>query len=267
MKPIKLYWCREKGRDNPEKQNFGDYLSPLLVERLAGRKVEYAPIHKADLVAIGSVLERERKAKHWGIVPRKLHIWGTGSGVPDISFSGRHHYHAVRGALTLAQITSPSSVPALGDPGLLAPLLLEQASYSKKYSIGLIPHYADMNEPAVAKLLASPLNIHLINVFSPVKQVLEEIASCDFILSSSMHGLIVADAFKVPNKWLLFSEGRISQYKFHDYYTIFDIFDQKPALPEQILNNSKIIKEIIENYRRPHIEMRKEALINSFPSL
>jgi len=77
---IKLYWCRGKGRSDPNQQNFGDYLSPLLVEMLAGKPVVYAPINRAEMMAIGSILPRERKAKRF-FLPHRLHIWGAGDGV------------------------------------------------------------------------------------------------------------------------------------------------------------------------------------------
>ena len=63
---IRLYWCRGRGRNDPAQRNFGDYLSPLLVEMLSGKAVRYAPVHRADMMAIGSILPRERKAKRFG---------------------------------------------------------------------------------------------------------------------------------------------------------------------------------------------------------
>lgn len=268
MKPIKLYWCRGEGRSDAGKQNFGDYLSPMLVEVFSGRRTEYAPVHQADLMAVGSILGRESKAKRWGI-PRRLHVWGTGTGSEHARYSGRHHYHAVRGALTLGQIDGLRSSPALGDPGLLAPWVLgdRRARIAKKIRVGLIPHYADQAEPAVAELLASIPNARLINVFSPVEQVLEEIASCDFVLSSSMHGLIVADSFGVPNQWLLLSRGRISEYKFADYYSAFGISGIKPVAPQDILRGEWSLEQLAAGYARPALGTIQENLIGSFPEL
>lgn len=119
MSPIKLYWWRGEGADDASQRNFGDYLSPLLVEMLASRSVLYAPPEKADLFAIGTILKKERKARNW-FFPRRLHIWGSGAGDASESFSSHHHYHAVRGSFTRSLIRSGfSGVPVLGDPGLL----------------------------------------------------------------------------------------------------------------------------------------------------
>lgn len=270
MKSIKLYWCRGEGRSDPRKQNFGDYLSPLLVEIFSGRKVEYAPVQQADLMAVGSILGRESKAKRWGLFPRRLHIWGTGTGSEQAHYSGRHYYHAVRGTLTRDQIDGLHGSPVLGDPGLLAPWVLgeREQPVAKRIRVGIIPHYADQAEPAVAELLAAIPGARLINVFSPVKQVLAEIASCDFVLSSSMHGLIVADSFGVPNQWLLLSRGRISEYKFADYYSAFGISGIQPLLPQTVLQGGEgLLERLRADYARPGLAQIQQALVGSFPEL
>lgn len=268
MKPVKLYWCRGEGRSDSNKQNFGDYLSPLLVEVFSGRKVEYAPVQQADLMAVGSILGRESKAKRWGVLPRRLHIWGTGTGCEQALYSGRHYYHAVRGALTCGQIDGLQGSPVLGDPGLLAPWVLgdRQKSVAKTIRVGIIPHYADQTEPAVAELLTAIPGARLIDVFSPVRRVLEDIACCDFVLSSSMHGLIVADSFGVPNQWLLLSRGRISEYKFADYYSAFGITGVKPLLPQDVLQGGPaLLERLTVGYARPGLEQIQQGLIGSFP--
>lgn len=270
MKPLKLYWCRGEGRSDVGKQNFGDYLSPLLIERFSGRKVEYAPVQNADLMAVGSILGRERKAKHWWGGRRRLHIWGAGTGSEQARYSGHHYYHAVRGSLTLDQIENAPSNIALGDPGLLAPWVLDRTGVklAKKIRVGIIPHYADQTEPAVAELVAGIPGSKIIDVFSPVHQVLEEIASCDFVLSSSMHGLIVADSFSVPNHWLLLSRGRISEYKFADYYSAFGLANVPPLLASEVLEGKgNLLGRIADAYSRPGLEGIQEGLIKAFPQL
>ncbi len=69
---IKLYWWQGEGSNDSSKQNFGDFLSPLIVGMLSGKKVVYAEPKDADMIAIGSILSRERKAK--GLF-RKRELW------------------------------------------------------------------------------------------------------------------------------------------------------------------------------------------------
>lgn len=265
MKPINLYWCRGRGRTDVNQQNFGDFLSAELVSLFSGREVVYAPIQKADMIAVGSVLGREKKAKNWGI-SRTLHIWGTGSGDEVAEYSGHHLYHAVRGLRTRAQIKGLKSMPVLGDPGLLSPWLIKKPA--KKYKVGVVPHFSHHNTPEIDALLKMIPGAHFINVFSPVKQVLEEIASCDFVLSTSMHGLIVADSFGVPNQWIWLGRDPICHFKFSDYYTSYGLFNQDPVSVKDMLDDGTWnVDTYMENYRRPGLEAMQHNLIASFPTI
>ncbi|MBH8611567.1 polysaccharide pyruvyl transferase family protein [Pseudomonas mohnii] len=262
---IKLYWCRGKGRDDSSQQNFGDYLSPLVVEMLAKKTVVYAPIQKAELMAIGSIMNREQKARRF-MMPRRLHVWGAGTDSPDCSFSGRHYYHAVRGFKTREQITSLKGDPALGDPGLLANHWWDgRPRPQKRFKVGIIPHYVDHDNQVVRQLSEMP-GVNVINVFWPVEQVLKSIQECEFIISSSMHGLIVADSFGVPNRRVKFSEGKISDYKFVDYYSVFGM-EEPPCLTAQELLEvqSEHFTERFSGYSRSGLENVQKCLIKSFP--
>ncbi|MBI6882621.1 polysaccharide pyruvyl transferase family protein [Pseudomonas putida] len=264
MKPIKLFWCRGRGRTDSAYQNFGDYLSANVVEVASGRPVVHAGIKDADMIAIGSVLNREKKAKSWGF-PRKLHIWGTGSGSADDTFSGRHYYHAVRGHSCLKQINNLSASPALGDPGLLASMVVKKST-RKTARIGLIPHISHQGSSEIRALQSLVPGVKIINVFSPVKQVLEEISSCDFVLSSSLHGLIVADSYGVPNQWLSMKRDAGWEYKFRDYYSSFGLMDPTPVSPAQILMDRQWSEEsIAEGYLRPGLGDIQEGLLKAFP--
>jgi hypothetical protein len=59
-----------------------------------------------------------------------------------------------------------------------------------------------------------------------IDRVLEEITKSQFILSSSLHGLIIAHAYQVPAIWIRHSdlgEGNNVCFKFHDYFSSVDI--------------------------------------------
>src|SRR5690606_29993059 len=125
-----------------------------------------------------------------------------GTASPECTFSGRHYYHAVRGKKTLEQISSLRGLPALGDPGLLAAHWWEgRAKPAKHYRLGVIPHYVDKAHPIVSHL-SKMQGVCVIDVFADVEEVMRSIQQCDFVISSSMHGLIVSDAFGVPNRRL-----------------------------------------------------------------
>lgn len=264
---IKLYWCRGKGRDDAAQQNFGDYLSPLIVEMLSGKSVVYSPINKAEMMAIGSIMNRERKAKRF-MLPRRLHVWGAGTDAPGLSFSSRHYYHAVRGEKTREQVDGLKSQPALGDPGLLsAQWWGGRPVPAKRHRVGLIPHYVDKENPYLQQVATLP-GVKLIDVFSPVEEVLRQIQECEFVISSSMHGLIVADAFGVPNRRVRLSQGKVSDYKFVDYYSAFGL-GEPVALEAQdlLLLASKDPAVMIGEYQRPGLEVLQHGLVGSFPHL
>jgi len=261
---IKLYWSLGSGRDNPSRRNFGDYLSPLIVEAVSGKQVEYAPLSRADLMAIGTILIRERKARFLGF-KRKIHVWGSGCGQEDESFSGRHYYHAVRGAETLRRIEGNVGPVALGDPGLLAPLLLKKA-VAKQYKIGFVPHYVDKSLPTVVEFIEKNKEVHFIDVHKPPIQVIEEIAACEFVISSSMHGLIVADAFKVPNVRIRLSARVKSELKYGDYYSAFGIQQPKPIEAEDLGDFISKASLYYENYCRPDLDSVFSGLLKSFPA-
>ncbi|HCV12636.1 MAG TPA: polysaccharide pyruvyl transferase family protein, partial [Candidatus Accumulibacter sp.] len=134
-----------------------------IVGMVSGRPVVHAPVASADMLAIGTILKRERQARRF-LLPRRLHIWGSGAGDASERFPGRHHYHAVRGRHTLAAIAGGGQGTALGDPGLLVGHYWSgRPRPPKRHALGVIPHFVDQDSAAVAELLRKP-GARLINV-------------------------------------------------------------------------------------------------------
>jgi len=55
-------------------------------------------------------------------------------------------------------------------------------------------HTLDKNEEIFKKMLEYYPNSKIIDVQNNPKQVLKEISMCEYIISTSLHGLIVADS-------------------------------------------------------------------------
>lgn len=212
-----------------EGRNFGDALSPLLVSRLSGFPVRKAHPAYAELCATGSILypgtfwgkkTLKSRVREW--MAPNLTIWGSGFVTTlDGKSAGERirstRVVAVRGQLT-KQILMDGGYAAegavLGDPGLLYPMLLD-AMPEKRYELGVIPHYTD-------QVLKRKTEGHVIAVLDedPFK-TLEEIAACHRVVSSSLHGLVVAHALGIPAAYAKV-EG-IDDFKFRDYFSAFEM--------------------------------------------
>ncbi|MBL6911068.1 MAG: glycosyltransferase [Pirellulales bacterium] len=233
-KPISLYYC------NPKKQhNFGDQLTIDLVMCLTGQPVRCASTEEATHVGIGSPLEqflqRKSSPRSFG---KPLSVWGTGF----IASEGQHPHlkeditgrfirplqlNAVRGLLTLERLREMGldiSKAAIGDPGLLAKLLVPKKTVRKKYQLGLIPHYVDKKEPIFSLLQKRFKPSKLICVEQKPTSFLADLQQCDVIISSAMHGLTAADSLGIPNIRTKVSD-RITggDYEFLDYYSAFNL--------------------------------------------
>ncbi|MBN2468213.1 MAG: polysaccharide pyruvyl transferase family protein [Deltaproteobacteria bacterium] len=258
MKKLKLYWSRSK-------PNFGDCLSPIICEMLSRRPIVYAGKRECDLVALGSLLDRFRES--W--FHPKVHIWGTGFIEKVSPRRTRFHYHALRGRHS-AGLLKGCETEVFGDPGLLADRIWPELKKSKKkYHIGIIPHYEDRELSSVGVIADKFRKVTVINAFDDVKTVIATIAACEFVFSSSLHGLVVSDAFGVPNAWMKLSDKVCgNNFKFYDYYSAFDIPLQKvkPFTINAMLSlKDKDVEVLKAKYERPSLHVMKEKLVGSFP--
>lgn len=265
----------------PQIPNMGDLLNKDMLEDLFNIKVVRRNLAGCNLIAIGSALDHimysefpeiRAKQKIERLINNNVHIWTSGfirgNAQKDLGIIYKHvHIHALRGELTLRrmekQLGRKLDVP-LGDGGLLAQNWI--ACYpDKEYEVGIIPHFKEQNYPIVKKLLNNYENSTFIDLRDDPKSVVEKIGKCKLVISSSLHGMIVADSFHIPNIHItltndMFGDGN----KYNDYLSAFGVthtpFDcSKGDMPtlKEIINNYKIDSEIVE--------LKKEQLFNSFP--
>jgi hypothetical protein len=257
--PIRLYWWNAR-------PNFGDALSELVTSYASGRRVEWAAQRQADLFAVGSLM---RMANSVGVGRRPpmdpLVIWGTGA-MEDIRFdllAERAHVAAVRGPLTAAVLGLESAV--LGDPGLLAQEATGFAA-SGDIAIGVIPHFKTV--PAVRSVLEDAVNkdLVIIDPCDPLDMVLRQISACRLIVSSSLHGLVVADSFGIPSVWM--EPGAIHpapHFKFEDYAAgIGRTLNAPIALAS--LPGFVLAPELPDTRHFERLGAVKQGLVDAFPS-
>jgi len=200
---MKAFWYRgERGR------NFGDALMPVICDRLANLRLTWAPPAEAELFGIGSIAGR---------IPHGFAgwVWGTGKmhETTKLSLSAARVL-ALRGPLTRADCGA--RVELLADPGLLAALLLRHPRRrgGHHHRLGVVRHYADRETDA-------PHAWH-IDILAGVDRVIADVASCDSIMTSSLHALVLADGLGIPSMWVSHPRVMGDGFKFRDYALAFD---------------------------------------------
>ena len=101
--------------------------------------------------------------------------------------------------MTLSNLKQRKEDIRLGDPGILMPLIFNE-DVNRIYRLGVIAHFVDMDSPKLTLWQQKFSNDTLfINVLKDPKDVITNIRKCDAIASSSLHGLIIADSYGIPN--------------------------------------------------------------------
>lgn len=292
--PLKLHYFQS--------ENFGDALSPKLVAKLSGQLVIHADPYKADIVAIGSVLY----SGHWlfrdaahnktfrGAISYRIlnmrtrripiKIWGSGflsypKFPPRIDIIRAAEVYALRGKVShqilekLGLCSQASNIP-YGDPGLLYFMLLDSLP-PKEYDIGIIPHYFDQKKGAEIfnAIRHYGYKTLLIDVLDqdPLNTI-KKIAKCKTILSSSLHGCIVADSLGISNRQMMLSMFDLTKnnylLKYRDYYSAFGMALPQPLEASDILGNvTGLVSKIEHDYCVPHeaVEEVQKNLLKVFP--
>lgn len=217
--PAPLYWMEDLN-------NFGDHIGPWLIELMTGRKVRNVRTSSGStgvgLMTVGSLIQKLDRPG--------MEIWGTGlirpitKGLKEkLSPNKPAQIFAVRGPSTREQLEKKLGwrVPAVyGDPALLLPRYFTPKPQTGLPSVRVVPHY-------IHKGFFSHIEddrLFTIDVQREPSVVVEEIASADCIVSSSLHGVICAHAYGVPWAWIRFPEHdlRGATFKFQDFFRVLD---------------------------------------------
>lgn len=195
--------------------NFGDVLSAELIPALTGRSVKWAPLTKADLLGAGSVLNAAADASFGGLV------WGSGVRTPNAFNAPALNdctVLAVRGPLTASALGRTSEV-AFGDPGILAPRLIAQRSAVRRQQRVYLPHFRAWNSVAGRKTIGQmkESGFTVLPPNRPVREMARAIAGVDYLVTSSLHGMIFAHALGTPVTLMGSVEAGEPTFKYDDY--------------------------------------------------
>tara|TARA_B110001450_G_C17660430_1_gene496955 strand:- start:524 stop:2302 length:1779 start_codon:yes stop_codon:yes gene_type:complete len=250
----------------PYTNNFGDQLGvDVAIAASRCRSMD----HGIRLYGLGSTLHHAPKGN--------AVIWGTGAmqyGLKETSAS-QLTVRAVRGPLTLhvlgegakSALRLDPSTPQ-GDPGLLAPMLMPTVFRRCKpnHAVCVIPHHND-------EAYFANHSFQRISVESHYKKVIHEIAQCALVASSSLHGIIVAEAFGVPARWLQPddspSHSSESTNKFCDYFAGSRRSGLKAAR-ECVSDRGPFaravsLEDAVKKDGLPGLDYNASGLLNAFP--
>jgi len=221
-------------------RNFGDLLNPDIFEYLGYHAVNVG-INETKCIMVGSVIDFLPSNYNGSIIGAGL-MFNQNVVLPAARIFG------LRGYLTKRNLNIKTNEITIGDPGLLVSEIY-QLPHNKKYTLGIVPHYNDINDNKIKLLLdRNSDNVKIINVMDRPKKVLEKICECEHILSSSLHGLIVADSLNIPNTWIYLSSKVAGDgFKFYDYASSIN----RQISPKIITGYERII-ELVQITQKPN---------------
>lgn len=210
----KVYWWSMRQEKKSKLENFGDFLTPYIVENLTGKEpILFSPksrfrfFFKHSLM-VGSIISRSQKSTL---------VWGSGI-IQKNEIIKDGVFLAVRGPFTANRIKELGlkTTDKFGDPALLLPEMYNPP-IEKKYKIGVIPHFFHFEE--LEKLNGNDDDILFINLLTNnVEDVIDKILSCEKIISTSLHGIIVSHAYQIPAVWWKYGKLNGDDIKFYDYF-------------------------------------------------
>lgn len=174
-------------------------------------------------------------------------------------FAARVRVHALRGKLSLEKLKELIPVKksvVLADPAVLLRKMVDKSRVLPGGRVGVIPHYYDRNSECLNNIKAS--GIKIIRVEDTPIQVARDMLSCKCILSSSLHGLIFADALGIPNRRIVLSDEIIGgDLKFDDYYSVY--YENPEEAPETIdLRKTTVTDETIDDIIKNYVNVERK---------
>jgi hypothetical protein len=210
--PLPLVWW-----PRPFPGNFGDWLSPLVLQRLSGHPVQYvaptAPTSQPHLIMIGSIGR---------FIKQRSIVIGTGVSSTDLELNRHALYLSVRGPLT-AQVLRASGGPdvqSMGDPAALLRRIVPVDIGPTNGRLALVRHYTHANLPVTLPDGADELSI-LASHPDDLESFVARLASYDGVVTSAMHVMIICHAYGIPCSLIGFRGFETSVHgtgmKYRDY--------------------------------------------------
>lgn len=205
-----------------KKNNWGDDLNEFLWEYISSKKcvsIPYSILFFKKFTCyslIGSIIS-------FYDLSNKI-IYGSGLISPYEKITGKpKKIYSVRGPLTREYLikTGIECPEKYGDPAILLPLFYRPVRKLNTRGSIIANMGTDTSDNVCFHELCDRLNLNVINLVDYEKwtDVIDEIANSEFVISESLHGLIVAETYGVPNVWVEFKDHpNYWTFKFYDYF-------------------------------------------------
>ena len=249
--------------------NFGDIIGPRIISALSGRPVHNTygqPNAGRAIVSVGSILDVVRR--------NDMTVWGTGLMNPLTPSRSREirqtswNITAVRGYRTKAQLESclQCTLPnVVGDPGLLFPEVIGRAAVQQQNDVAVIPHYA--HKATLNKQFVESQDCRFIDVEQAPETVAVEIQHSRSVISTSLHGLILAQAYEVPWIWLKVEDQHLAgrDFKFEDFFSTVEAAQVSIETVQSADLPGLDIRALARRARLPEKRYSSSELLNAFP--
>ena len=253
---------------NFRKGNWGDDLNRYLIERLTGKKVLFVPknfnnslwnILTKRFLFIGSILT------FWSV--DNTIICGAGIKNPKHKVYGKpSSVLFVRGPKTREVLINQNiECPEIyGDPALLLPFVYNPIDIKQSETIILIINEATPKDCQAIRS-AEKLGFRIVNMTNYRKwtEIIDIIISSKFVVSESLHGLIVAETYGIPNVWVeLIKHQDWWNFKFFDFFESINKYDEESLkLYERF--DYDTIENKVKKWHKGHIAYNK--ILEAFP--
>jgi len=202
------------------KTNFGDQLVTPIIKWICGEDTLWVTSQqKGKLLCIGSELAPiSFEEQHRGVLKENDVVWGYGAKrpVPIIVPKGAVIL-ATRGKYTADLLRGVKKPTVFGDPALLISNVFKAPTRTEQYEIGILPHFTD------AKYFTHIRHprVKVMDILSDKWGIIRDMHKCRIIMSTSLHGCIVAEAYGLPVVWMETAKSIVGgfEFKWNDYFS------------------------------------------------
>jgi succinoglycan biosynthesis protein ExoV len=212
-------------------ENFGDLINPWLWPKVFPHisfykcpKIKDGIVNVPEeilLVGIGTLLNDKFP------IARRAVVMGAGVGYGALeTMSSNIDIYCVRGPLSAEKLGLSESYGII-DPGVLVKKYYDP-KISKKYSFSFMPQISSIIAcQGEWEEICAEIGFGYIDPRLPVEGAIDKILSTEILLTESMHGAIVSDAYRIP--WLpIVSRNEILSFKWKDWCMSVDL-EYKPV--------------------------------------